>query len=539
MKRKKHLQQGNPKVAKESKCSFTSTLLIQPPGWTYLPGGIYFSLPLLKGFLENSGLNVSVLDLNIEFSHRNRFSITAAEVNKVGASFNLETYSELYYRSEDRITEIVSPYNAIWDIQSGFNFTGCNLKSSESIREFSFLKSPFDEMYLDTLLKKIQAEDIPIIGFSIIVPSQLLTSLIAIRVLRNAGYLGKIIVGGNMITRLGDDFIKKWIFELIDAAVLFQGEKCIAEYVAAHESNSSLSSIPNLIWKDKNGIQKNRIEYLKPTEFGRPSYNGIENEKYWGNQYLPILGSRGCYYGKCTFCAIPYAYGNNGFLGNDKPINVFTDIQNGIATTGIRNFKFVDEALHPTILRKLSDDIIKQRVECSFEGYARLDNFWMDSKFLKLVSAAGLKKVYIGLELINSTKRDLLNKSDSDKAIELLKAFADKGIKTHLFTLFGYPGTGVEEAMNTIEFCLNNSSLIDSIDVFPFYFAKHTQVGLIDKKLFPNEDWAIEYDYLPAAENVLTQMEVETLCNELEEVVWAEQPQWLHPIYRMFSPWKN
>lgn len=525
-------------MAKESSGSFANTLLIQPPGWTYLPGGIYFSLPLLKGFLETSGLSVSVLDLNIEFSHRNKFSISESDVNKVGASFNLETYSELYYKSEDKMTEIVSPYNAVWDIQSGFNFKGCNLKSSESIKEFSILKSPFDEMYSDTLLKKIQEGNIPIVGFSITVPSQLLTSFIAIRFLRNAGFAGKIIVGGNMITRLGDDFIKEWVFELIDAAVLFQGEKSFVEYIAALKDSNPLSSIPNLIWKDKNGIQRNKIEYLKPTEFGRPSYSGIENEKYWGNKYLPILGSRGCYYGKCTFCAIPFAYGNNGFLGNDKPSNVFTDIQNGIATTGIRNFKFVDEALHPTILRKLSDDIIKEKIECSFEGYARLDNFWVDSKFLKLVSNAGLKKVYIGLELINSTKRDLLNKSDSDKAIELLKAFADNGIKTHLFTLFGYPGTGEEEAINTIEFCLKHSSLIDSIDVFPFYFAKHTQVASIEKILSPNEDWAIEYDYLPTAENVLEQNDVEILCNELEEVIWAEQPQWLHPIYRMFSPWK-
>lgn len=526
-------------MGKVSKYPFANILLVQPPGWSFLPGGIYFSLPLLKGFLENSGFNVSVLDLNIKFSFLNNFAISADDVNKVGASLNLEIYRNLYYKSEDKMAEIISPYNAVWDIQSGFNFTGCNLKSSESIKEFSSLKSPFDELYSDILLKKIEDGDIPIVGFSITVPSQLLTSFIAIRCLRNAGYSGKIIVGGNMITRLGDDFIKEWIFELIDAAVIFQGEKCIAEYVTAVKNNSSLSSIPNLIWKDKSGIKKNRIEYLKPTEFGRPSFSGIENDKYWGNQYLPILGSRGCYYGKCTFCAIPYAYGNNGFLGNDKPSNVFTDIQNGIITTGIRNFKFVDEALHPAILRKLSEDIIKQEVKCKFEGYARLDNFWMDSNFLKLVSNAGLKKVYIGLELINSNKRDLLNKSDSDKAIELLKAFADNGIKTHLFTLFGYPGTGEEEAMNTIEFCLKNSSLIDSIDVFPFYFAKHTQVALIEKKFYPTEDWAIEYDYLPAAENVLTQDEVETLCTELEEVVWAEQPQWLHPIYRMFSPWNN
>lgn len=526
-------------MEKVSDVSFSNILLIQPPGWTFLSGGVYFALPLLKGYLMSCGLNVSILDLNIEFSHCHKFAISEIDVNNVGASFNLDDYNGLYFNSQDRLSEIVAPYKAFWDIQAGFNYVGCNLKSSESIREFSQFKSPFDKMLVDSLLSNIKSNDIQFVGFSVTVPSQLLTSLIAIRFLRNAGYIGKIIVGGNMITRLGDNFIKEWIFELIDAAVIFQGERCFKEYIFSINNNLPLSKIPNLIWNDDGRIRKNRIEYLKPSEFGRPSFIGIENEKYWGNHYLPILGSRGCYYGKCKFCDIPYSYGNNGFLGNDNPSNVLIDIKQGIEFTGIRNFKFVDEALHPSILKKLSKDLIKQKIDCSFEGYARLDDFWTDIKFLKLASNAGLKKVYIGLELITSTSRDLLLKSDSDKVIEQLKAFSDMGIKTHLFTLFGYPGTGEDEAMNTIEFCLNYSYLIDSIDIFPFYFAKHTQVDLIEKKETLNEDWAIEYDYFRSSDKVLTKFEVNTLCDELEKVIWAEHPQWLHPIYRMFSPWNE
>lgn len=526
-------------MVKEFDNSSTNVLLVQPVGWTYLAGGVYFSLPLLKGYLEEHGLNVFVLDLNIEFSHLQNYAISHHEVNKVGATCNLDLYNQVYYRSEDIINHLAYEYDGVWDMQSGFNYKDCNLKSSQSIKEFSSLKSPFDEMYSDVLLKEINDNNISVVGFSITVPSQLLTTFNAIRYLREVGYTGKIIVGGNVVTRIGENFANEWVFELIDGAVFFQGEKSICEYVAALKNNTSLHSVPNLVWKDKKGIHKNKIEHLKQSEFGRPSFTGINHYKYWGNQYLPILGSRGCYYGKCTFCAIPYAYGNNGFLGNDSADNVLIDITTGIKTTGIRNFKFVDEALHPGILRKLSQELLQQEIKCEFEGYARLDNFWNDYNFLKLVSKAGLKKVYIGLELISSVQRNTLNKSDSNKVVDLLKAFADNGIKTHLFTLFGFPGTGEDEAINTIEFCLQNSTLIDSIDIFPFYFAKHTHVSSIEKKLLPHDDWAIEFDYLPTNTNVLSQAEVEILCAELEEIVWAEQPHWLHPIYRMFSPWRN
>lgn len=40
------------------------SLLIFPPGWN--PCGPYLALPLLKGYLEQQGRKVDILDLNIE-----------------------------------------------------------------------------------------------------------------------------------------------------------------------------------------------------------------------------------------------------------------------------------------------------------------------------------------------------------------------------------------------------------------------------------------------------------------------------------------
>jgi len=513
--------------------------LLFPPGWIYTTGGSNLALPLLKGYLEASGIETYLFDLNIGLSDYFKIKISNCKIESACEIPSLENLNKPYYLSQDKMSAIAKPYGATWDIQLGFNYDGCSFSSSDEIRKFSEFNSPFDSYYDEELINQVEKLNPSIIGISVCSAAQLLTTFQIVRILKRTGYSGKIILGGNIITRLEKSFLKDWVFELIDGIVVFQGEIALSSLYFALQIGKELDYIPNLIWKKKGEIKKNKIEYLPQKDFGRPSYVNLSFKSYWGINYIPVLGSRGCYYGKCTFCSIPFAYGNNGFLGHDNPLSVYDDMVNGFDLSGINNYKFMEEALHPAILRKLSDKIISENFDCEFEGYARLDSFWQDEKFLQNISKAGLRKVYLGLELITSDKRGLLNKSDSNKALEMLKKFSDAGIKTHIFTLFGYPGTGIEEAVNTIEFVLQNKNLIDTLDIFPFYYAKHTKVPFIDIINNKAEDWALEHKYMPAIEEVLTMAQTSELCYQLEDIIWNEIPKWLHPIYRLYSPWST
>ncbi len=510
--------------------------LINPPGWILNPGGPYIALPLLKSALCNQGIDAKAIDTNLNSATFYNLKIDQSNLESIENDFSLASLNKPYFREQNKMQELAAGFNASWDIQLGYNPFGYDFGSSESIKEFSKQESVYTSYFKTQLIPSIQRNNPLLIGISVIVPQQLLATFEFCRLLRKEGYVGKIILGGNMVTRIGNNFNLPWVFELIDALILFQGENSIPNYFKCIQNNLSLGNVPNLVWKSKDGINTNGIEHIKPNEFSRPDFSDLNIGEYWGNNYLTLLGSRGCYYGKCSFCAIPYAYGNNGFLGHDKPSNVFEDIVFNKEKYGINNFKFTDEALHPTILKKLSEELISHDIACNFEGYARFDNFWKNEQFLQLVSKAGLRKVYLGLELIQSGKRNLLNKSDSNDALEMLKRFNDAGIKVHLFTLFGYPGTGVDEAVNTIQFALKHQTLIDTLDVFPFYYAKHTKVPFVNPIIDKNKDWAIEYDYETEIEGALKKDEVSILCEKLEDVIWDERPEWLHPTYRMISP---
>ena len=510
--------------------------LINPPGWILNPGGAYIALPLLKSALHNQGIEARVIDTNLDVATFYDLKINQSDLENIENDFSLAALNKPYFREQNKMQELAAAFNASWDIQLGYIPVYYDFGSSESVKEFSNHQSVYTSYFKSELIPVIQRNNPLLIGISVTVPQQLLPTFEFCRLLRIEGYEGKIILGGNMITRIGSNFNLPWVFELIDGLILFQGENSIPDYLKCILNNLPVSNVPNLVWENRGEIISNRIEYLKPNEFSRPDFSDLRVGEYWGNNYLTLLGSRGCYYGKCSFCAIPYAYGNNGFLGHDKSSNVFEDIVFNTEKFGINNFKFTDEALHPTILKILSEEIISHNVECNFEGYARFDSFWKNEQFLKLVSKAGLKKVYLGLELIQSSKRDLLNKSDSDNALEMLQKFNDAGIKVHLFTLFGYPGTGVDDAINTIQFALKHQKLIDTLDVFPFYYAKHTKVPFVKPIIYKNKDWAIEYDYKTEIEGALKKEEVGFLCEKLEDVIWDERPEWLHPTYRMISP---
>jgi hypothetical protein len=207
------------------------------------------------------------------------------------------------------------------------------------------------------------------------------------------------------------------------------------------------------------------------------------------------------------------------------------------ATYGVNRFKFIDEALHPRMMHDLASLIEFEGLDFKFEAYLRLEKPWQQREMLQTSAKAGLRKVYLGLELVPSDERDLLAKSDNADPLRLLNELKDAGIKSHVFCMFGFPGTGLKEAFDTIEFALKHQDLIDTLDIFPFYYARHTKVEgvkIIDE---PHTGWRVEHRYEPAEPETLHPSKVNILAERLSHIVWNENPQWFHPIYRMYSPW--
>lgn len=517
-----------------------SVLLLFPPTWTLTSGSPHVALPLLKAFLQNSGIDAEIWDLNWEFATSVVGHVSAKTVASASKRGRLSEMNQPYFAAEDKLQALASRYTGTWNAQYGFEFNDAPHHGSKSAFEYLQRKSPFTDWYLASVIPRIQKKAPDVLGFTIAAVQQLLPTLELCKQLRAFGYRGAVVIGGNTVTRLRKEMACPEIFAFVDGLIAFQGEIPLLRFCRAVERRESLASVPGLTWECGGKVITNAESIvLEADTTPTPDFGDLPVGRYWGQNYLCLVAARGCYYGRCSFCAIPYGWGQSGYAGCRSAAKVHEDMLLLMRRHGTNRFKFVDEALSPRFMRELSQEILKNGTKVEWEGYTRLENAWYDDQFVQLVSESGFRKGYFGLEVLPSRGRDRLNKGDHPKPEMLLRTCRRSRIKVHFFCMVGFPGTGVEDANRTIHFVLENADVVDTADVFPWTYAKHTKVLGATPILDPVKDWAIEFEHEGVAPGILSSPQVREIASVYEDVLWEAAPRLLHPTYRMVSPWTS
>nr|VFJ47952.1 MAG: Radical SAM superfamily enzyme YgiQ, UPF0313 family [Candidatus Kentron sp. DK] len=513
--------------------------LLFPPSWTLTTGSAHLALPLLKGFLESRGISTRTRDLNLEFANQFIARLPLTSLQSACTEGSLEDMNEPYFRAEDEINRVAAGSEGEWNAQLGFAFSRFSHHSSRQVFESLDAESPFNQYFDERVIPDIQKENPPVVGICLASLYQLIPTFQLCKRLRRAGYEGFIVLGGNTVSRLLREISIPPVFDLIDGLIPFQGEIPMLELYRVLREGGDLANVPCLIWQDSDGNIRQNADHSEfiPDDAATPDYRDLPVGEYWGVNYLNVVSARGCYWGKCNFCVIPYGWGHNGFAGQRSARKTYGDIVALMERHGIRRFKFVDETLSPHFMRAFSEQVIDNGLDIEWEGYTRLERDWRDADFVDLVSRAGFRKGWFGLECLPSDKRAHLNKNDAADPMRLLELCNAANIKVHFFCMFGYPGTGKSDAANTVEFLLNNRERIDTVDIFPWVYTKHTHVKRVERIERPDEDWALEYAHASLRADTLNSEEIAELASDWEEVVWAEAPELLHPTYRMVSPW--
>lgn len=521
--------------------------LIFPPGWNLNTGSPHLGLPMLAGSLERAGFDIVAKDANWEMVNSylkigmSFDEIEAAHVKSLvskDTDKKLECLNKPYFRVEDKLQIIAGGFGANWNIQTGFSYKHFSSRSSSEVLAASSLDSPFAK-YFHTICKWIRDENPSLIALSIASPGQLIPAFQLCQIIRKEKFPFKIIMGGNVITRLWMEIMKAPdLFRLVDYLGIFQGDTTIVELAKAIRDDRShyLQNIPNLIWKLGSSIYANPIQQIIPmNSLPTPSFQGFPVGKYWGVNYLPLNAGRGCYHGKCHFCSIPYGWNEKGFCGIRSARLVRDDMFALAEKHGISRFKFTEESMPPYFMKKLAALLEKP---FQWEAYAIMEPKFTEKNFLDNLAQGGCRKLYFGLETLSKKGRKAMGKRGLIDPLKLLRMCHDAGIKTHLFTMVGFPGTGQKEAESTIEFILKHQDIVDTVDITPFKYARHTDVPGIKPFLNPGEDWALDFPYKPKRKGVLSEKKVKILWKKMDDILWNANPFFRHPIYRLLSPWR-
>jgi anaerobic magnesium-protoporphyrin IX monomethyl ester cyclase len=510
-------------MLRQTKKHRIKTLLIFPPLWNnFYP---YLSLPVLKAYLNKKGYEVNQWDINAllnkEFVKKSFLekcrNLIKEKLDNLPQGVNNKTYRELekqFLLSEfvvNEITESLRIVKAPEDFynpekmskaQSVINFVYkvitvaypcfADLKGFEMIysdgANYSFKKMIplLDDPGKNFLVGYYNREIVPeilkqnpdVLGLSITSYSQLIPALTLAKQIKKINNLIHITVGGNAITRI-EHMLRhnKNIFEVFDTAITHEGEVPLETLLCELENNKKFEEVPNLVYIKNGEVTSNPKYKFKSIEsLPAPDFCGFNPDDYMGAEYsLPVYATRGCYWNRCTFCDHSLIYNDNYVQKSAQKI--VSDIAYLSLSYNVNHFHFHDECISPVLCRKISEEIIRTRLEVKWYLNVRVEKQFTP-ELTSLMYKAGCRMVSIGIESFNNNTLKKMDKgSTSERIYEVVKSFSQAGILTHGFIIVGFPGETPAEANDTYNFIKDNSEILHLVGVSVFTLGVKSKIA--------------------------------------------------------------
>lgn len=493
-----------------------TTLLIQPPYGRILEIP-YGTLSALTGSLRSRGYNVIQRDFNVETflqflesENANKLCDLAQEKIQILNTSNDEkdlylskklkteigSFKQIIPRFKQLRTSIIKEtkknrfklktYNWAQYIYKKYSLIISLLTTSNThlVNTFERIddKYNFYCLIFDKLLREIKWEEVILAGISVSRSSEL-AGLTLANMIRKRYPQVHVVVGGPLFDDVDFDD-KEDIQDLIEilkryahSIVMYEGDTAIVNIVECLLGKNSWDNVPNLVrLKDNNiSISKpfcfEKIESLAPHDF-----EGLPVQYYPG---LPVEVSRGCYWGKCSFCRFfrvnhkRKEYSQDTvyyrFFGSDKIISSLKYLKEKYNK---KFFEFVCLDISPNEMRKLCMAMIDSDLDIKFGARLRLDKSFAPDLF-DLMATAGAYYFHIHPETFSQKTAILHNKNYDVQHIKSLIAYWHKNrrrLPTLMLTIIAqFPGETFDDFLETYNYIKKGSFYVQGIRPFNFY----------------------------------------------------------------------
>ena len=561
------------------------TALVFPPQW--YPSQPYLALPTLKAYLETKGHEVDQFDFNVE-SYDLFLSRVYLErcVGKIRSRLSKPVKSPEDLEAEPIHRQIVEDTRYLEAIFSEINDAKGVLRDEERFFQFdeykkayttlkvamqlisyahypskldldSFfmkgnpeenlqgiltatqdvIKNPFLELYENDLLTNADWNQYGLVGISIIHAGQVIPGLTLARVLRTRYPHLHIVIGGSIFARHQDILEDKKILfdEMFHSIILFEGEHPLDQLLNQLKNGKPLGEVPNLIYLKNGKVTRNSsAKALSYDQLASPNFDDLPLNKYlMPYPVLPYMASRGCYWGKCTFCTHSFIYDSHYRKENEERVAEELDYLGKKYKT--KYFTFSDEAISPNAFDRMSKAILSQGVEMRALGMLKFESDSVETvELFENMYKAGFLMLFFGLESANDRILSIIEKG-CDQATEkrVLENSSLAGIWNHLYLFFGFPTEEKHEAQETIDFTVQHSELgdgtIHSVGQSVFSLEKDSAIYhnpakfQINRILHdPERDMAIIFDY--EIEKGMSKDEVLNVYEGFEKIIESNFP---------------
>ncbi|MHC4320771.1 MAG: B12-binding domain-containing radical SAM protein [Planctomycetota bacterium] len=485
--------------------------LVFPPSW--MPSQPFLSLPSLQGFLKNMGVeNISIRDLNIETmdillsSEKVKKTHAAIEerLNEGTVAIGTENPEEVYSRlswakevieRENMVQNVewakstlksqgfyeINDYIESWKIIDrwlqafGMLYYPSEISIADNSMRYSVYSSedvlkavnnehenPYYDLFNEHIIDSMIQEDPDLVGISVTATSQVMPAFTLARQLKEKNSDLHITMGGSVFTKLIDNLQQNHLlFDLVDSFIVFEGEHALLGLIEQLEGKKDFSKVSNLVYKDGSNIRVNQPFHIEDiNSLPTPDYDGFPLDRYLSpKRVLPLQGSRGCYWRKCTFCNLHVD--NLKFRLRNLDL-VLEDMDRLKEKYGAEYMFFSDECMPVKQLDNMSSRLIEKGNDVKWMAGVRFDK-GLTKDILSKAREAGCLKMVFGLE---SSNKRILSLMDKGIETEITKNIIDNcdeiGIAIHMYVIVGFPSETREEALETLDFVISNEKFLKS-----------------------------------------------------------------------------
>jgi hypothetical protein len=315
---------------------------------------------------------------------------------------------------------------------------------------------PFAGWVDEALVPRLAGVDA--IGLSVCFPGQLLPAYLFALRLKRALPDVHLTCGGPGITQLfirlkGQDLLRA--LGPFDSAVVFEGEHALLGLCRALDEKRPIRGLPNVVHRDPllgaRWVPGEGAEDLRALP--APDFDGLPLDRYFSpSLVLPYDPTRGCYWGKCTFCHYGLAeVGTASYRerGAERVVEHLAALQQKYRT---HRFYLSQDSVAPKTLVAIARAIAARGLDLRWATDLKPENYLTDER-AQILKAGGGVACALGVESANPRVLGLIDKGAPVSTVRAtIDRLARAGLAVEAMCFTDFPTETAAEAMETLRF---------------------------------------------------------------------------------------
>ena len=359
----------------------------------------------------------------------------------------------------------------------------------------------------------VDLAEVDFLGISIVFPSQIPEALHLARFLRARAPQAMLVLGGPALHQIAvhlEPQGQRRLLGFADALALFEGEETLARLFPLLERWRAepdparrfalLRDVPNLLVLDPASgaptLGPRHALDLKRDAVA-PDYSDLDLDRYLApSRTLLYAPTRGCYWGKCSFCYYGLTETATASYREVPPERAASELAQLSRRHGVRNFYLSCDVLSPVYALKLAQALMDKGVKIRWSSDLKIEAYFTPER-CKLLAESGLRSAAFGIESGSDRILELMRKGcDRATMTRVNRDFHAAGIATEWMTFTDHPDESVEEALETVAWIEAEREHVDCFIVGKFGLERGSHVAQDPQRYGVRRIWFAEGDEL-------------------------------------------